>query len=103
MPVREMAPERSAEHRTLVDELSLEWKTSQSQSGEPLILVERDQKGRPARVHVVWSKWQSIDRGERSEIIVEAAENALSQDDAMNISIAMGMTPDEAKAWGVKY
>jgi hypothetical protein len=103
MPVRQIAPARSSEHHTLVDELAAEWGAAQSANAEPVILEERERGGRLVHVYVVWSKWRHMDRVERSEIIMEAAEKHLPQDQVLNVSIAMGLTPDEASRFGLKY
>ncbi len=103
MPVREISPNRSSEHAALVNELTNEWTNPKSHQGEPLILVEKDRAGRPAHVYVIWEKWSHVERGERSEIIVESAEKSLSTDQAQNISIAMGLTQSEAGHLGLKF
>jgi hypothetical protein len=103
MPVYEMKPGRSAEHGELVDALASELTNPNSGNTEPVILLERDKQKRPLHVYVIWKQWRDVDRAERGEIIMDAAERHFSQDDVLNISIAMGLTPDEAKRLGLKY
>ncbi|MCY2951655.1 MAG: hypothetical protein NTU53_06715 [Planctomycetota bacterium] len=100
MPVRQINPTRSSDHQALVRDLVAEW-TKPSGSPEPVILEELDQKRKLAHVYVVWTKWSDIDRVERSEIIMDAAEKRLSAQDVLNITIAMGLTPDEARQMGL--
>jgi hypothetical protein len=102
MPVREMKPQRSSQHAELVDQLTAEWANPNSSNAEPVIYIERDANGKPANVYVVWSRWSDIDRAERSEIIVEAAERRLSPPEALNISIAMGLTAEEGRRLGMQ-
>jgi len=101
MPVRELTSKHPPEHAELVKELVREWK-SPSQSPEPVILFERDSKKKVVHVYVVWDKWRDTDRVARSEIIMDAAEQTLPADEVLNITIAMGLTPDEAHRFGIK-
>ena len=103
MPLRQILPGRSQEHAALVGELLAEWNNPTSGSAEPIIVEEKDRSQRLIHVYVVWSKWSHIDRVERSEIIMEAAERRLSQPDLLNITIAMGLTPDEATRLGLRF
>jgi hypothetical protein len=101
MPVRELASKHPPEHAELVTELAREWKNP-SQGPEPLILFERDPKKKVMHVYVVWDKWRNTDRVARSEIIMDAAERSLPADEVLNITIAMGLTPDEAQRFGIR-
>lgn len=104
MPVYDISPGRAAEHDVLVDRLASEWASGNSGNAEPVILLERDRKNsRPLHVYVIWSQWEDLDRTERSEIIMEAADKHLQEEDVLSITIAMGLTPDEAKLMGLKY
>jgi hypothetical protein len=103
MPVRTITPERSSDYTKLVDDLDAEWGNPQSTNAEPVILIEPDRDGKPVHVYVVWNKWSHVDRVQRSEIIMDAAERRLPQPEVLNITIAMGLTPDEARAMGLKF
>ena len=102
MPVRSLNSTRSQEHEALVQELVTEWNDPQSPHSEPVILEERGRGNVLAHVYVVWSKWAHVDRVERSEIIMDAAERRLPVDQVLNITIAMGLTPDEAQRLGIR-
>lgn len=106
MPVKQLRQNRSADYGTLVQELAAEWKASASAPGsrqpEPVILLETDRAGHPVHVYVVWSKWEHVDRVERSEIIMDAAEAALAPSATANITIAMGLTQAEAQQMGIQ-
>jgi hypothetical protein len=101
MPVIDIGPFESSEHQQLVRALAAEWQQPQSEAAEPTIAIQRDDFGRPIHVYVVWSQWAMVDRSERSEIIMDAASVALPAEDASTITIAMGLTPDEAAKMGL--
>lgn len=103
MPVREVIPKRSTDHQEFVSELSTEWSKPNPTAVEPAIYLERDRDGRVAHVYVLWEKWASVDRTERSEIVMDAAEKVLPKDDVLNISIAMGLTAEEADRLGLRF
>ena len=103
MPVKQIGPARFPQHDVLVRELLDEWSNPDPGKSEPVILEEPGPMSKLAHVYVIWSKWDQMDRAERSEIIMEAAERRLPPQDASNISIAMGLTPEEADRMGLKY
>jgi hypothetical protein len=103
MPVRRFEPNVSSEHATLVDQLAREWTSPAVNATEPLILEEFDRTSRLSRVYVVWSQWSGIDRAERSEIIMDAAEKTLGPSKALDITVAMGLEPAEARRMGLKF
>lgn len=102
MPVRELKVALVESHQQLVDELSAEWRQTVPSNTEPLVLLERDNQKRIVHIYVIWSKWQGIDRVVRSEIIMESAQKVLGPSEAINVTIAMGLLPDEAKQFGIQ-
>ncbi len=102
MPVRDFVPEYSDAHKALVRQLAAEWTMPNGGASEPIINIERDHSGLPAHVYVVWSQWSLIERIERSEIIMEAANFALQPSEVINITLAMGLTPEEAPLMGIQ-
>ena len=102
MPVRDIKPSFFEEHTELVRLLAAEWSNPNPSAAEPVIGIERGLDGLPAHVYVVWSKWEYVDRVERSEIVMEAATIALSPEEVNNITIAMGLTPEEAPSMGIQ-
>jgi hypothetical protein len=103
MPVREMKPERTSEHHDLVAELAAEWSNPNSGRDEPIIFIERDRDDRPAHIYVIWSRWGHLETLERGEIIMDAAAKQLSPDDLLNITMAFGMTQEEARRMNFKF
>jgi hypothetical protein len=104
MPVRNINKlEHSTEYAALVDELFAEWQNVHSTNREPVILVEKTRDGKPAHFYVIWTKWSAVERNVRSEIIMDAAEKKFSPDDMQAVTIAMGLTPDEADRFNLKW
>lgn len=103
MPVRQFVQSRSSSYLELVDLLCKEWQDAHSRNAEPVILEEKGRDGKLVHVYVVWDKWLDVDRAERSEIIMDAAEKSLSPGDLMNITIAMGLTASEARQMGLNF
>ena len=101
MPVKPFSQRRTGAYASLVDELYDEWQRPNPTANEPVILEDRDRSNKLVHVYVIWSKWAHLDGIERSEIIMDAAEKKLSQSDLLEITIAMGLTPDEAKRMGI--
>jgi hypothetical protein len=87
----------------MVDQLSREWTSPAGNLSEPLILEEFDRANALRHVYVVWSRWRGVDRAERSEIIMDAAEKRFGPSKALDITVAMGLEPDEAHRMGLKF
>jgi len=96
MPVRRYTPTPSAEYAELVDRLADEWRTPDAAAAEPVILEEPDRQGVVRHVYVVWDEWSHLPREQRGEIIMDAAQRVKPTLDVDNITIAMGLTADEA-------
>src|SRR4051812_42626238 len=103
MPVRQYNTTRPAQQTQLVDRLSQEWESPDPSATEPVILEERNSKGEVVHVYVVWSDWSSMSREHRGEVIMDAAERVKPMSDVLKITIAMGLTPDEADRFGIKW
>lgn len=103
MPVKQIVPSRSVEHDALVSELLAEWKNPNGQAAEPVILEEAGPSRKLSHLYVIWSKWAHVDRVERSEVIMDAAERKLSPPDVLEITIAMGLTAEEADRLGIQW
>jgi hypothetical protein len=103
MPVRQYQPRRSQDHQQLVDRLTAEWRQPNPTAAEPVIIEEFNSNGDLAHVYVVWSDWRHIDRAERGQIIMEAADARHGATNTFNVTIAMGLTPDEADAMQLSW
>jgi hypothetical protein len=72
-----------------------------SNATEPIFLEEGERRDNVIHVYVVWSKWAQVDRIQRGEIILEAAERKLGVAEKSKITIALGLTPEEARSMGI--
>ena len=69
--------------------------------GEPDILIEGDAK---AGVHlfVIWAKWLGLEQAVRSRNILDAYAEWKDEREALQVTVSMGLTPDEAKSQGLE-
>lgn len=97
MPVRHVSRVGNPELRTkLMKALLREWRGEAVENGA-LIVTEGGEPESPKHVYVVWEAWEDLDQGERSEIIMDAAERRFSREGALRITLAKGLTRDEAR------
>lgn len=68
----------------------------------PRIIEEDDALSKTTRVYVLWEDWASVTERERSEIILEAYQQAFDQQRMLQVTVAMGVTPTEAANLGLK-
>lgn len=101
MPVKPYSPMRPPEQSKLTSRLAKEW-TTPTNAAEPVILEESD-RGGVVHVYVVWGDWAQLTREQRGEIIMDAAERVKPRDQLLKITIAMGLTPDEADRFGINW
>jgi hypothetical protein len=101
MPVRDTLKSKQVPgEQELLDELKTELKAPK-QSGEPDIVVERPNSS-TVHLYVIWSKWEHLEQMVRSRIILDAYEEAKGKKEAMKVTVAMGLTREEADRLGVK-
>src|SRR5205085_11400035 len=67
----------------------------------PLILEEKIPSTKSRHVRVIWDRWKELDDEQRSAVIVDAYTQAEGADAANEITIADGVTPQEALALGL--
>lgn len=101
MPVRDTLRTRGVAAEAtlraeLVDEL-----TNPKSSGEPDIVIERPNPS-TSHVFVIWSRWRKLEQTVRSRIILDAYREAVGDEEALKVTVAMGLTPSEAKRLGVE-
>ena len=70
-------------------------------TGEPVIIIDRPHAG-TTHLYVIWSKWGRLEQRVRSRIIFDAFAEAKGVHDAGEVTVAMGLTPDEAEQLGIK-
>lgn len=105
MPVRQISTRRqpTPEAQDLTRRLVDEWRASESNAAQPVILELRRSKDEPMELYVVWDEWTPLDGVERSEIIMDAFEQRYGRDEFTNVTVAMGLTAREADRMGVPY
>jgi hypothetical protein len=103
MPVRQYKTNRPPQQGQLVDRLAQEWESPDPTATEPVVLEERNPKGEVVHVYVVWSDWAQMSRENRGEVIMDAAERIKPIPDVLKITIALGLTPEEADRFGIKW
>src|SRR5438046_1678480 len=103
MPVRPYKPTRPVDMQQLIDRLAAEWQNPNPSAAEPVILEEDNGRGDVIHIYVVWSDWAHLDREQRGEVIMDAAERVKPLADVLKITISMGLTPDEADRFKLKW
>jgi hypothetical protein len=103
MPVvkRKLHSEHPDHHKFLC-ELIRHLKEKEGLPEYPRIIEEDDRLSQNMHVYVLWDAWASVSERERSEIILEAYEQARGKDEMLRISVAMGVTPIEAARMGLE-
>lgn len=87
----------------LLELLYQEWQAQRVGEGEPLIIEEAPRSGElPNHLYVVWSKWGDLTPIERSRLILQAYERYRGRDIATSVTLAMGLTPAEARQMGIE-
>lgn len=88
----------------LLERLLQEWRAQQAGEGEPLIIEEAPRSGdRPNHLYVVWSEWSDLTPLERSRLIMQAYEKYRGREIANSVTLAMGLTPDEARHMNIEF
>jgi len=101
MPVRNSLrrielPDENELRRDLVAELR-----APHDDGEPDIIIERPNAG-TTHLFVKWGRWDGLEQTVRSRIIMDAFTEVNGEAEAMNVTVAMGLTPGEADRMGIQ-
>ena len=108
MPIGKLIHNRNPEIEQLQATLTSEWNHPSSGVSEP-VLIEAEQPvtwnvaHKPLHLYVIWSDWLSIRQQDRSEIILNAYESTHDTEDTLRVTLAMGLTPEEAKRMGLNW
>src|SRR6266851_10035270 len=84
----------------LLKKLVLELRTPTT-SLQPLILEEHVPVTKSRHVFVIWDRWKAVSDERRSSVIVEAYKQAEGDESASQITIASGVTAEEAVVLGL--
>lgn len=105
MPViRNPKREKPAQWRELKDIIVQEYMHETNDPSKPVIVID-EETGIPGATHVtvIWDQWQGMTQRERSEIIMDACEEAFPEEKVRDITLAMGLTKDEADRMRIQY
>jgi len=89
--------------QVLRDRLVDEWRHPNPAASQPIILEESSGPAQPVHVYVIWDEGSPVGSIERSEIIMDAYEEVHGRAQSANVTVAMGLTPEEADRLGVRY
>lgn len=84
--------------RLLVEELQ----GSNAPGREPVIIIESESSKGPTHLYVIWSEWGDIPLDERSKVILNAFEEAMGIEFVLDVTLALGLRPDEAPRFGIE-
>jgi hypothetical protein len=101
MPRRFLGPPKpTALTQRLLRELTAELR-SPKETGQPLILEQEKDRSRAVHVTVVWDEWQPCPPEQRSDLILEAYEQAVGKEYRDRILLANGLTIPHASKLGL--
>lgn len=89
-----------ARYNDLKRRLVAAWREQENPAPSPDILEETDRQQRVVHVFVTWDEWRDIDAQTRSEMIVQALQEVKGEAAVLELTIAMGLTSDEASRLG---
>ena len=103
MPVRRKKPEVES-HPEWVRELArvLKEDKEKGSAGEAEVLIEEIGSFHSLHVTVIWDEWTGIEPEVRGRIILDAFKEAGREEEMHQITMAMGVTVEEATRLGVR-
>lgn len=91
-------------HDQMTERLYQEWHAPQPGEGEPFIIEESPRLGGwPNHLYVIWSEWSDLSPLERSRMILQAYRQHHGLERTMIVTLAMGLTPDEARLMKIEF
>ena len=106
MPRGYIIPVEDANYEHLLARLEQEWKTPNPAAAEPVIIETTDvlrPQQTPTHLYVIWEAWRDLTPRRRSEMIMDAYVAVRGRADALNVTLAMGLTQEEADRLGIRY
>ncbi len=82
-------------------QLLVEWSGGQTEEPRPEIHEEQDPAGRTVHIYVIWDAWEDVDDNKRAELVMDAFVELYGREAVLNVTIAMGLTSDEANRMGL--
>ena len=106
MPRGHIIAVEDANYEYLLARLEQEWATPNPTAAEPVIIENSDvlrPQQTPTRLYVIWEAWRDLTPRRRSEMIMDAYVAVRGRADALNVTLAMGLTREEAERLGIRY
>jgi hypothetical protein len=82
--------------------LIAEWRDAGTVDPRPQIIEETD-RGETVHIYAIWDEWGTMSQQDRSEILMDAFEEANGQQRALHVVVAMGLTRAEADRMGITH
>jgi len=97
MPVKRVKT-KPEKHPGLVKEIRrvLRKNSEKGSKNEPQIIIEDIRFSNNVHVTVIWDRWEGIELEERGRIILAAFGEELGEAEMLRVSLAMGLTTEEA-------
>jgi hypothetical protein len=103
MSLAQITQHINSQYAEMEERLVQEWQQPQSGIVEPIIIMEAERQQTPTHLYVIWSEWSNISMRDRSKMILKSYERVEGRCFAHNVTVAMGLTPEEAQQMGIKY
>jgi len=104
MPVRELRRRQPTPAAAELTRLIVqEWQHPTEKPDQPIVLLDRSAPGGARHVFVVWDRWGNLEQLQRSEAIMDAAEAVLGKEESLKVTVAMGLTKEEAKRLNIRF
>lgn len=105
MAIRKLTTRRAEVSDELLQALKEEMERPEGVSpppSAPIIYLEvSDGPDNYTHWYVIWDRFAEVDEEERSRLIMRAVEGTRRREEALRVTIAMGVTSDEPKAMGL--
>ena len=92
-------------NRELLDGLVAELQRDEDQSRPPNApTIYMEESGAPDNYthwYAVWHDFEDVDNQERSRLLLEAVRTVQGLEEALRVTVAMGLTPEEAESLGL--
>ncbi len=104
MPVKDMTERQPTPAVAELTRLIVqEWQHPTERPDQPIVLLDRSAPGGARHVFVVWDRWENLEQLQRSEAIMDAAEAVLGKAESLKVTVAMGLTKEEAKRLNIRF
>ncbi len=103
MSFAQITRNQNPRYSELEERLVREWQHPQEGIAEPIIIAEAERQQVPTHLYVIWREWADMSLRDRSKLILKAYERVQGANFALNVTVALGLTPEEAERQGIVY